>query len=355
MKALGIDPGTKSFDLCLLNSRDEIIFEETVPSEKIREEPEKFVKKILSLEADIIIAPSGYGLPLKKFSELKEDEKFLITLVKEKESIPVLDGMKRAFSILENKVEMVFIPGVIHLPTVPRYRKFNKIDMGTADKLAVCFLCIEMHSRLKNKSYDEISFSLLELGYGYNAAFAIYKGKIIDGIGGTNFPGPAFLNSGAMDGELAYLLGEFKKSLLFEGGVSFFAEGKPMNPEDFTPERYKDEFHAFCEGLLRALLITSHLSSSKLVYLSGRLTSFENIYEPVKKYLYENRFEVRKIPKLSQKVKEAAQGEAMIGLGLLGVKYDKLLKHMEIDKASGTVFNNIYWREKIKWRQNLIL
>ena len=255
--------------------------------------------------------------------------------------------MKKVFSILKGKVEMVFIPGVIHLPTIPRHRKFNKIDMGTADKLAICFLSIEMHSRIYKENYEEINFSLIELGYGYNAAFSIYKGKIVDGIGGTNFPGPAFLNSGAMDGELAYLLGAFEKSLLFEGGVSFFAQGKPMDPCEFTKERYEDEFYAFLEGILKALIITSHFSSSKLVYLSGRLTNFKNIYEPLKDYLSENGFDVRRIPKLSNEVKEAAQGEAMIGLGLLGEKYEKLLKHMEIDKATGTILDNIYW--KIKW------
>ncbi|MQK95660.1 DUF1464 family protein, partial [Escherichia coli] len=90
------------------------------------------------------------------------------------------------------------------------------------------------------------------------------------------------------------------------------------DPRDFTKENYDDEFNAFLEGILKAVLITSYFSSSKLVYLSGRLTNFENIYEPLKNYLFGNGFEVRKIPKLSDKIKEAAQGEAMIGLGLLG-------------------------------------
>ena len=298
----------------------------------------------MSLEPDIIIAPSGYGLPFKKFSELKEEDKFLLTLVREGESIPVLDGMKKVFEALKGKIEMIFIPGVIHLPTIPEHRKYNKIDLGTADKLAICFLAVEMHSRIENISYENTNFSLIEMGYGFNAAFSIFKGKIVDGIGGTNFPGISFLNSGAMDGELAYLLGNLKKEILFKGGASYLAEGKPMNPEDFKEEVYEKPFKAFLEGILKAAILTTKFSSSNVIYLSGRLTRYNNIFEPVKKMLLKEGFEVRKIPKLSEKSKEAAQGEAMIGLALLGEKYEKLLKHMEIDKASGTILDFIWYK-----------
>jgi len=252
--------------------------------------------------------------------------------------------MKKVFKALKGKIEMIFIPGVIHLPTIPEYRKYNKIDMGTADKLAICFLAVEMHSRIENISYENANFSLIEIGYGYNAAFSIFKGKIVDGIGGTNFPGIAFLNSGVMDGELAYLLGKFKKDILFKGGASYLAEGKPMNPEDFKEDLYEKPFKAFCEGILKAAILTSKFSSSNIVYLSGRLIKYDNIFEPISKMLFKEGFEVRKIPKLSEKTKEAAQGEAMIGLALLKEKYEKLLKHMEIDKASGTILDYIYYK-----------
>jgi predicted butyrate kinase (DUF1464 family) len=40
-----------------------------------------------------------------------------------------------------------FLPGVIHLRTVPKYRKANNLDMGTAHKL--CFLALVIFNRAR--------------------------------------------------------------------------------------------------------------------------------------------------------------------------------------------------------------
>ena len=65
MKILGIDPGTVSFDLCLLEDR-EVRYEESMPSSVVAERPEDMAEKCLSLKPDVIIAPSGYGLPKRR-------------------------------------------------------------------------------------------------------------------------------------------------------------------------------------------------------------------------------------------------------------------------------------------------
>ena len=42
------------------------------------------------------------------------------------------------------------IPGVKHLPTVPDYRKINKIDLGTADK--VCSTVVGIRNLMESYS-----------------------------------------------------------------------------------------------------------------------------------------------------------------------------------------------------------
>ena len=347
MRILGIDPGTVSFDLCLLEDK-EITFEQSIPSGVVAERPEEMAETCISLKPDVLIAPSGYGLPNRRFSEISAREMFELTLVREGESVPVLDGMKKFFAIVrEAGLEIFFLPGVIQLPTVPRWRKFNKIDMGTADKMCIGALSVEMVSRARGVGYAEVNQVVVELGGGYNCAVTIEKGRIINGIGGTLFPGPGFMNAGAMDGEIAYLLRDFEKRLLFEGGASSLTGAGGLPIEDFTRQAYPEVFNAFVEGVLFAVCSQRALLPSKEVYLSGRLTKYPNIYEPVKAGLEALGYVVRPLPTLSDKSKAAAQGYAVVGNGLYGGCYQPLVQHMMIDKAAGSVIDNVYWRARL--------
>ncbi len=347
MRILGIDPGTVSFDLCLLEDRN-VRFEESIPSGVVAERPEDMAEKCLSQKPDVLIAPSGMGLPNRRLSELSEREMFELTLVREGEEVPVLEAMKKFLAIVrEAGLEVFFLPGVIQLPTVPRWRKFNKIDMGTADKLCIGALSVEMVSQKKGVTYAEVEHIVVELGGGYNCALTIEKGRIINGIGGTLFPGPGFMNAGAMDGEIAYLLRGFEKSLLFQGGAGYLAGSENLPIEDFTRESYPEAFDAFVEGVLFAICSQRALIGSHEVYLSGRLTRYENIYYPVRVCLEELGYVVNPLPVLSDKSKAAAQGYAMVGNGLYGGCYEPLVKHMMIDKAEGSVIDYVYWRERI--------
>ena len=120
MRILGIDPGTVSFDLCLLEDK-EIVFEDSIPSTAVAEKPEDFAAECLSLNLDVMIAPSGMGLNNRRLSELTPREMFELTLVREGEEVPVLEGMKKFLTIVrEAGLEIFFLPGVIQLPTVPR-------------------------------------------------------------------------------------------------------------------------------------------------------------------------------------------------------------------------------------------
>jgi predicted butyrate kinase (DUF1464 family) len=347
VKILGIDPGTVSFDLCLLDN-EKVTFEDSMPSSLVAERPEKLAEKCLGLKPDAVIAPSGYGLPNRHLNELSQRDMFELTLVREGENVPVLDGMMKFFGILkEGALDILFVPGIIQLPTVPPWRKFNKIDMGTADKMCIGALSVETVSHNKGISYDQVSHIVVELGGGYNALITIKNGIIINGIGGTLFPGPGFINAGAMDGEIAYLLGGFEKTLLFQGGASYLANKHGLSIEDFTQESYPEAFNAFIEGVVFGVCSQQGLLDSREVYLSGRLTRYENIYNSLKFHLEKLGYSISRLPTLSDKSKAAAQGYAVVGNGLYGGCYQQLVKHMKIDRAEGSVIDYVYWKEKI--------
>lgn len=342
MKVLGIDPGTVSFDLCLLDGR-QVAYEESIPSTTVAEHPEQLAEKCVNAHPDAIMAPAGYGLPNRKLSEVTPREMAEVTIVRKGEHIPVLDGMNKWFDIMRDcGIEVYFLPGVIQLPTVPKWRKFNKIDLGTADKMCIGALSVELAAQGKPARYGKVNHVVVEMGGGYNCVMAVAGGQIVNGVGGTNFPGPGFMNGGAMDGEVAYILRGFEKALLFQGGASYLAGGATI--DDFTPAKYPDAFNAFVEGVLFAVCSQRAVVDSRDVLLSGRLSRADHILRPVKERLDKLGYKARPMPVLSPKSKAAAQGYAVVGNGVLGGEFAPLVKHMKIDQAAGSIMDNIYWK-----------
>jgi len=343
LKVLGIDPGTTSFDLCLLDDK-EVKYEESLPSVAVAQHPEEIAQKCLDLKPDVLVAPSGYGLPNRRLSQLSQQELFETTLVREGENIPVLEGMKKLFTILkEAGTDALFLPGVIQLPTIPRWRKFNKIDMGTADKMCIAALSVELTAQAKG-GYSHVDHIVVELGGGYNCVMTIKEGRLINGIGGTLFPGPGYRNAGAMDGEVAYLLGGFQKGLLFEGGTGYLAGIENLDMAAFNGEKHPDALNSFVEGVLFAVCSQRPLLASREVYLSGQLSRYSNICDPIIQRLEGLDYVVKPLPLLSHGSKAAAQGYAVVGNGLSGGVYVPLVRHMMIDKAAGSVLDYIYWK-----------
>lgn len=345
MRVIGVDPGTKSFDVIGLED-GKIRLDLSYPSEVVAEDPGRIVKAIEEFNADIIIGPSGYGVPLKHISELTGRDRFEMTLVREEEmkEIPVLIGLQEMVSQMAEKgMNVWFIPGVIHLPTVPEWRKYNKIDMGTADKMAITVLGIYDQAKRLGIDYADVSFVLLEVGFGYNYAGAVKGGKIVDGIGGTIFPGPAYVNSGALDGEVAYLMGQIKKWHLFWGGASVIAAEKILPPEEFArrldEEPFARAWEAMKDGFVKA--VASELAvvgDAKEIILSGRLMRIDELRKDVKD-IFEERFGLPVVKQrgLEGKAKEAAQGSAIIGDGLAGGQFRELVEHVGIKGSHGSV------------------
>lgn len=351
MRVIGIDPGTVSFDVCGLQD-GQVYLDTTLPSADFAANPQLLLDVLTSSPPlDLVIAPSGYGLPLVSIEHFGDKERFLFTLVDERERgrIPVLGGMGKVIRLLkESGLPVMFMPAVIHLPTVPEHRKANKIDMGTADKLCCLALGIYNQAQRENIPYHETSFILAEVGGAYTAVMAVDGGKVVDGIGGS-VGSPGFYAMGAMDGELAYLLGTFPKEVLFSGGVASIAGRADLTPELLaelaeTDEQVHIAWEALLEGVVKSVAAElAVIPKPREILISGRLCRTEKIRLEIEKRLSAYGA-VRRVEGFARVAKEAAQGAALIADGLAGGQFQALTNCMELRGASGTVLDHIYIR-----------
>ncbi len=223
-RVAGVDPGTVSFDVCVLDD-GEVVLERSFchrgGGSLIRRHWSR--RWWSTARTSVVLGPAGYGLPLVPASEVGERELALMVLLRSDEPPgPVgVVGMRTIIrALLDAELPLVFGPGAIHLPTVPAYRKWNRIDLGTADKVASAALCIADQARRLGIDFADTSFVMLELGGAFTAALAVDGGQIVDGIGGS--AGPIGAQAcGALDAEVAYLLGgALSKRTVFSGGAS---------------------------------------------------------------------------------------------------------------------------------------
>ncbi|RLI03126.1 DUF1464 domain-containing protein [Candidatus Bathyarchaeota archaeon] len=341
-----VDPGTKSFDVCGLEN-GKLILAQQIPTKKILKNPDLLIKTLKNYNFDLIVGPSGYGLPLTQLNKTRY-EIFKLSLIKpsDKKLKPQI-GLRNVLLKLKNSgLNVYMISSVKHLPTVPTHRKINKVDMGTADKVCCAALAIQNQAKHYNLTYQETSFILVELGFGYNAFLAVEKGKIVDGIGGT-LSHIGFLSQGFFDGELAYLLGRITKPMLLTGGAALIAGMKKPNPEKFMEKidknkRFSLAWEAYLEGIEKDVLsLKASIKNPKEILVSGRFVKIEKAYKEILNRL-SSYGRVRKLEGFTFKVKEAAQGAALIADGLAEGKYKNLIECMEIKKAKGSFLDYIY-------------
>ena len=172
----------------------------------------------------------------------------------------------------------MFGPGAIHLPTIPAYRKWNRIDLGTADKVASAALCIADQARRLGVDFAETSFVMLELGGAFSAALAVDGGRIVDGLGGS--AGPIGARAcGALDAEVAYLLGAaLSKRTVFSGGAL-----DPRGELDLRGEARRDPrdgWLALEEGAAKAALaLTASAPAPREILVAGRLANAPGVLD----------------------------------------------------------------------------
>lgn len=354
LRALGIDPGTKSYDiLCIEDDVENVVLDESISSEVVASEPSQVFEMIKDAEADVIVGPSGYGLEFKHVSQFTKEDVTLTTLDKVGDvDIPVLSGLRKLLWMMkEAGLNAYSAPGVVLLPTIPLHRKVNKIDMGTADKTCVAAFAIWDQAKEYGISYDETSLICVEMGFGYNAAMAVENGQIIDAVGGTIFPGPGYLTLSQMDGELAYILGEFSKLKLFEAGASFIAARKILELEDFCTNLDEDEYRlawqSITEGIIKAVAIlqTSFNKQPREIILTGRLSRVKRLRTDLEKVLGE-KFGVsvrRPVHNFATEAKDVAQGTTLLANGIADGKYRELVDVMKIKETKGTVLDYIFF------------
>jgi predicted butyrate kinase (DUF1464 family) len=344
MRVLGIDPGTVSIDLCALDD-GRLVLDESLPTADALRDPASFVARLEAAGPfDLIAGPSGYGLPCLAASALTDTDLRLAFLAAEGESGGI-GGLRRLVrAIARSGLPMVLTPGVIHLPSVPAYRKINRIDMGTADKVCAAALAVREQADRRRCALAETSFILLELGGAFTAAIAVQDGRIVDGVGGSSGP-MGLRGSGALDGEVAFLAGHVPKSMIFIGGVATITG----DTELISPERASSEHQrardAYIEAAIKAIasLRVSAPAASEVI-LSGRVAAVPGVREEMVGRIgaTPGALPVEILRGFASPGRQAAQGAALLADGLAAGSHARLVDTLGIRDASGTVLDHLY-------------
>jgi len=233
---------------------------------------------------------------------------------------------------------LVFGPGAIHLPTIPAHRKWNRIDLGTADKVAGAALCIADQSRRLGVDVAATSFVMLELGGGFTAGLAVDGGSIVDGLGGS--AGPIGARAcGALDAEVAYLLGgALSKRTVFSGGAL-----DPRGELDLAAALealrrdpgHREGWLALEEGAAKAALaLTVSAPAPREIIVAGRMAHVPGVLDALGERL-------AVVAPVRLVAKAAAHGAAVLADGLAGGRYTALVERLGLRDASGTALDHL--------------
>jgi predicted butyrate kinase (DUF1464 family) len=251
-------------------------------------------------------------------------------------------GMRSLLRALARSgLPVVFGPGVIHLPSVPRHRKYNRIDLGTADKVCAAAHAIADQSARRRIAVRETALVLLELGGAFTAALAIAGGQIVDGVGGSS--GPLGIRApGALDGELAYLLAPaLRKDTLFTGGaLDPTGTGRVGDAEDlWSSAAHADGWTALLEGAAKAVrgLLVSAPAPREIV-VSGRLARLPNLVAALASSLGDVAPVVALVP---ARASAAAHGAALLADGLAGGSNADLVEALRLRESCGSALDHL--------------
>lgn len=365
--AVGIDPGTVTFDVCGLHDGAPS-FADTLPTSAVADDPDRLAGALARRDRpDVVVAPSGYGLPLRRLRELGEPDLRLAFLSRPggSEGIP---GLVAAVDRLRRLGCPVWIvPGVVHLPSVPAHRKVNRMDMGTADKLCAAALGITDQARRRDRPPAETDFLLAEVGGAFTSVLSVREGAIVDGLGGSSGP-PGVRAPGTLDAEVAVLLGRVTKRHVFSGGAGAVArrrqggagppgpegEGSPGGPRrdggdgsdlaSWADGRGAERiaWDHLMEGIEKACraLTAGHPDPTE-VLVSGRHGSEGAVLDRLRARLADVA-PVRPLQEPPRDTSATARGAAVLADGLAGGDHAEVVESLRLREASGTIFDHLY-------------
>ncbi len=346
-RVAGVDPGTVSFDLCVLQDGEPVV-EQVFDTGSLSEtsDPTHPLLQALSRHGpyDLVYGPSGYGLPLVAAADVGERELAEMVLVRpdEARADTGVGGMRSLLRALAHSgLPVVFGPGVIHLPSVPRHRKYNRIDLGTADKVCAAAHAIADQSARRAIAPQETAMLLLELGGAFTAALAIADGQIVDGVGGSS--GPLGVRAaGALDGELAYLLAPaLRKDTLFTGGAldpTGALETTDL-PALWSSPSQAEGWTALLESAAKAVRgLAVSVPVPHEIVVSGRLARLPELIAALASSLDDLAPVIALVP---GRASAAAHGAALLADALAGGPDAGLAEVLRLRESSGTALDHL--------------
>lgn len=338
-RVAGVDPGTVSFDLCVLDDGVPVV-EEAFETGSLSEDSRPLLETLARHGPyDLVYGPSGYGLPLAAAADVGERELALMVLVRPDEARAEVGvgGLRSLLrSLASSGLPVIFGPGVIHLPTVPRHRKYNRVDLGTADKVCAAACAVADQANRHGIAPSETAMILLELGGAFSAALAIDAGQIVDGMGGSS--GPIGLRAaGALDGEVAYLLGPaLRKHTLFSGGALDPSGALELGDLEalWASPAHAEGWTALLEAAVKAVrtLLVSAPAPRELV-VSGRLARLPELVATLGSRLAAVAPVVELVP---GRASAAARGGALLADALAGGRNARLAEVLRLHDADGS-------------------
>lgn len=348
-RVIGIDPGSGSWDIFGMDN-DHVFLDVSIPSKKVLKDPNLLIDLLKKQEPlDMILAPSGHGIPLKPLDSIT-DEDISKANLRRTEDPNVMGIAKVLFMLRDAGVPGYTVPGVKQLNTVKKQYKYNKIDMGTADKVCAAAAAIIDQSRTLSIPVNQTSFILLEVGAGFTASLAVENGKIIDGIGGS-LGCMGIRACGALDGELAYLLDHLSKKVIYTGGLADIVGYPDLSLHEILlmadkDSKIADAVDGFLHDIVKDIvsLIPSFQSAGgiKEILLSGRASKV--LLAGVKEHLPNViSAPLRSVNSIARISKVAAQGAAFIARGLVGdPEYKELINVMSLADSTHDLLGDIY-------------